>query len=38
MVLNHFLKKQIINFTYSAKNAGVCVAFNEAVKKLQKNI
>jgi len=31
-----FLNKTDLNFTYSEVNAGVCVAFNEAVKKATK--
>ena len=31
-----FLDKLDFNFTYSKVNAGVCVAFNEAVKKATK--
>ena len=33
-----FLKDNNYKFSYSKKNAGVCVAFNEAVKLAKKNI
>ena len=31
-----FIKKQNCKYSYSEKNSGVCVAFNEAVKKSTK--